>query len=810
LACSAMSPLLVLVQLDSGGRPARAAWTAGFAAKRSLDVRARWSSNAGMSWTASETPAFDAERSSGAGLPRGDRAAVRGARTLMERPHCGCVPWYGRRGSTVEFGILGPLEVRDENRVLEVRGRKRALLALLLVNANRTLSIERIVDELWGEFAPGSASKMVQVYVSQLRKLLADGILRTRPPGYVLELEPEQLDLHHFERLVGVGRAALAEGDAQLAAARLAQALSLWRGPALAEFASEPFAKPEGTRLEERRLAALEERIDADLACGRQGDLVGELESLVARYPLREGLCRRRMLALYRSGRQAEALAVYHETRRVLTEELGLEPSPALRELQRRILAQDPVLELGDGPAVASAPAGESHPETRYARSGDVAIAYQIAGEGSFDLVVVPGYVSHVELGWTTHPFATVLRRLAAVSRLIVFDKRGTGMSDRVAGVASLETRMDDVRAVMDGARSARAAILGISEGAPMSLLFAATYPERVAALVLLGGYARTLWAPDYPWGFTDEHDRAFREGLERLFGARQDGVEAMRWFGRYNDEQLAAFVDFNRRAASPGAWRALNAMNREIDVRHALPAIRVPTLVVHGGDDPPLPVEGARYIAERIPGARLLELPGELHFPAGAALDRAMDEIERFLAGVWEAGGWDETEPERVLATVLFCDIVDSSARAAELGDRAWRELLEHHHVHLRRELRRFRGTVRRSVGDGVLASFDGPARAIRCGCAIVETMRELGLAVRVGLHTGECELSDAKIAGIAVDTGARVAEWAGPGEVLVTGTLKDLVAGSGIRFADRGVHELKGIPGEWRLLSVELGFTQ
>jgi DNA-binding SARP family transcriptional activator/pimeloyl-ACP methyl ester carboxylesterase/class 3 adenylate cyclase len=702
-------------------------------------------------------------------------------------------------GSTVEFRILGPFEARDGNRVLRIReGKQRALLALLVVNANRTLAIERIVDELWGERAPESASKMVQVYVSQLRKLLPDGILLTRPPGYALELEPEQLDLRRFERLLAEGRAALAEGSAEQAAARLAEALALWRGPALAEFASEPFAKPEGAQLEDLRLAALEERIEADLACGRQADLAAELESLVARHPLREGLRRRQMLALYRSGRQAEALAAYLEARRVLAEELGLEPSPALRELQRRILEHDPGLELPGGAPVAAAPTPASHPETRYARSGDVAIAYQIAGEGPFDLVLVPGYVSHVELGWTTHPFAPVLRRLAAASRLIVFDKRGTGMSDRVAEVASLETRMDDVRAVMEGARTPRAAIMGISEGAPMSLLFAATYPERVAALVLLGGYARTRWAPDYPWGFTEEHDRAFREGLERLFGPRQEGVEAMRWFGRYTDEELATFVDFNRRAASPGAWRALNAMNREIDVRNALPAIRVPTLIVHGTDDPPLPIGVARYMAERIPGARLFELPGELHFPAGAALDRTMDEIERFLAGVWQAGGWDDAEPERVLTTVLSFDIVDSSARVTDL---------EHQHAWVRRELRRFRGTELDSPGDGVLASFDGPARAIRCGCAIVEAVRELGLKVRVGLHTGECELIDGKVAGIAVHTAARVAERAGPGEVVVTGTVKDLVAGSRIGFVDRGMHELKGIPGEWRLLAVELG---
>jgi DNA-binding SARP family transcriptional activator/pimeloyl-ACP methyl ester carboxylesterase len=682
----------------------------------------------------------------------------------------------------VDFRILGPLEVRDADRVLPIgAGKQRALLALLLVNANRTLASDQIVDELWGEQVPESAPKMVQVYVSQLRKVLPSEVLRTRPPGYILELGPAQLDLHRFERLVAAGRAALAEGGAEQASALLAEALALWRGPALAEFASEPFATLEGARLEELRLAALEDRIEADLACGRATEVVGELESLIARHPLRESVRRRQMLALYRSGRQAEALAAYQEARRTLAEELGLEPSPALRDLQRQILAQDPALEA----TASAARAPATLPETRYARSGDVAIAYQIAGDGPFDLVLVPGYVSHVELGWTTHPMATILSRLAAASRLMLFDKRGTGMSDRVADVATLETRMDDVRAVMDEARSPRAAVMGISEGAPMSLLFAATHPERVAALVLLGGYARTMWAPDYPWGFTEEQDRAFRTGLERLFGDRPDAIDAMRWFGHYTDEELGAFVDFNRRAASPGAWRALNAMNRGIDVRQVLSTIHVPTLIVHGADDAPLPLAVARYMAQRIPGARLLELEGELHLPAGPALDEAMDEIVRFLEGVWEAGAWNEAEPERVLATVLYCAVADVSGQAFDTP--------------VRHALARFRASEHVPVDGGFYATFDGPARAIRCGCAILEALRELGAEVRLGLHAGECELVDGRVTGIAVQTARRIAQEAQPGELLASSTVKELVAGSDVRFAE--------VAGDGRTFTVELG---
>jgi class 3 adenylate cyclase len=445
-------------------------------------------------------------------------------------------------------------------------------------------------------------------------------------------------------------------------------------------------------------------------------------------------------------------------------------------------------------------------PETRYARSGDVAIAYQVAGDGPFDIVYVPGYLSHVEHGWTMAPFDKILARLASFARLILFDKRGTGMSDRVAGAPTLETRMDDVRAVMDAASCSRAALFGVSEGVPMSLLFAATYPERATALALVGVFARWSWAPDYPWGHTEEQARAEQEWMQRFFfGSPEARAEGVRWIGNLSDEDLQRWVEHSRHAASPAGAQALAEMNAEIDVRHVLPAIRVPTLLMHGSEDFIFPIDGARYMAERIPGARLLELPGERHIPTGAQLDRMLDEVERFFRGVWQGGGWEEPELDRVLATVLFTDIVGSSVRAAELGDRAWRELLQRHHELVRAQLVRFRGHEVNTAGDGFLASFDGPARAIRCAEAVVEGVRTLGLEVRAGLHTGECELLDGKVAGIAVHTGARVASHAAPGEVLVSSTVKDLVAGSGLAFHDRGTHELKGVPGEWRLYALD-----
>ncbi|HEY5098681.1 MAG TPA: adenylate/guanylate cyclase domain-containing protein [Gaiellaceae bacterium] len=443
--------------------------------------------------------------------------------------------------------------------------------------------------------------------------------------------------------------------------------------------------------------------------------------------------------------------------------------------------------------------------ETRYARSGDVHIAYQVVGDGPFDLVFVPGYVTHLELAWKLPTFGPALTETASFSRMIKFDKRGTGMSDPVSGAPTLETRMDDVRAVMDAVGSRRAALFGLSEGASMSVLFAATYPERTAALVLRSAFARTLWAPDYPLGRTeDEYEREIEREL-RLYGPRKQALEAAGALGRFDDDEREAFLDYLRYGASPGMLEALLRMNKDIDIRHVLPAVRVPTLVLHGADDEIVSSEAARYLAGCIPGARFIEQPDVGHLALGEGAHRTFGEMDRFLTDVWESGGWDEAEPDRMLATVLFTDIVGSTAKALELGDRAWRQLLERHHALIRRELLRFRGREIDTAGDGFLATFDGPARAIRCAYAIVEAVEALGIDVRAGLHTGECEIADGKVAGIAVHTGARVAAAAGPGEVVVSSTVKDLVAGSGIEFVDRGLHELKGIPGEWRLFAVQ-----
>jgi pimeloyl-ACP methyl ester carboxylesterase len=446
-------------------------------------------------------------------------------------------------------------------------------------------------------------------------------------------------------------------------------------------------------------------------------------------------------------------------------------------------------------------------PDVLYAKSGDINIAYQVTGEGPFDLVFVPGFVSHIEVAWSLPTFAPFLEQLSSFSRLIRFDKRGTGMSDRVSGAPTLETRMDDVRAVMDAVGSRRAAFYGLSEGAAMSILFAATYPERTAALVLRSAFPRKMWAPDYPWGQTEEEYEREVELDLRIFGPRDEARETVRALGRFEEEEVRSFLNYLRLGSSPGALEALHRMNKEIDVRHVLPAVRVPTLILHGSEDTIVPVEVARYMASRIPTARVVEIPGVGHLALSKGAAVVGGEIERFAKEVWEAGAWEDGAPDRVLATLLFTDIVGSTARAAELGDRTWRELLQRHHAVIRRELVRFRGAELDIAGDGFFARFDGPARAVRCACAISEGVRELGLEVRAGLHTGECEVMEGKVGGIAVHIGARVAKEALPGEVVVSSTVKDLVAGSGLRFREHGSVELKGVPEEWRLYAVERG---
>ncbi len=437
-------------------------------------------------------------------------------------------------------------------------------------------------------------------------------------------------------------------------------------------------------------------------------------------------------------------------------------------------------------------------PQIRYARSGDVHIAYQVTGDGPLDLVFVPGFISHLEHAWEELGLARFFHRLETFARLIRFDKRGTGLSDRVADTSTLEERIDDVRAVMDAVGTERAALFGISEGGPMAILFAATHPERTRSLVVYGSYARRAWAPDFPLGRTEAEFEQLIDLIEREWGGPA-AIELWAPSAAADDHFKQWWAKSLRLAASPGAAAAIARMTRDIDVRHVLPAIRVPTLILHRTGGRINRLEHARYLAERIPAARLVELAGTDHVPWVGDADALLDEVQEFLTGVRRG-----PEVDRVLATVVLTDIVGATECAAARGDRRWRDLLETHHALVRRELTRFRGREVDTAGDGFLATFDGPARAVHCACAIADGVRSRGLQIRAGLHTGECEVMGEKIGGLAVHIGARVAAVAAPGEILVSHTVKDLVAGSGLRFEDRGMHTLKGVPGEWRLYAV------
>jgi pimeloyl-ACP methyl ester carboxylesterase len=490
--------------------------------------------------------------------------------------------------------------------------------------------------------------------------------------------------------------------------------------------------------------------------------------------------------------------------------ELAVSKSEYFRDQRRAIdaicgLLQTRWVRGPDGGAAATAASGDRTPggrfvaapgsvwvpETRYARSGDVNIAYNVVGDGPLDLVFVMGWLSHIELMWHEPSFARFLRRLASFSRLITFDKRGTGLSDRVAEsrLPNLEQRMDDVRAVMDAVGSERAALLGVSEGGPLSVLFAATYPERTAGLVLYGAMARRLRADDYPWGPTDEEFADLvartRDNWEKRWDLQGRAPSAA-----HTEAYQDWFDTWRRTSASPGAVATLMRMNGEIDVRAVLPTIRVPTLVVHRTDDMTVPVEGGRHLAAHVPGARYVELSGIDHMPFLGEIDTMLDHIEAFLTGAGRA-----VDRDGVLATVMLAEVADSVAT----------DLISRLRARASQEVRRFRGREVSTTEDRVFATFDGPARAIRCARAIVEAGVGIGLDVRAGLHTGECELGGGRVTGVAVQIAERVAAAAARGEVVVSSTVRELVAGSGLSFVDRGSTVVEGVPGRWRLFRVE-----
>ncbi|HKX83648.1 MAG TPA: alpha/beta fold hydrolase [Pyrinomonadaceae bacterium] len=439
-------------------------------------------------------------------------------------------------------------------------------------------------------------------------------------------------------------------------------------------------------------------------------------------------------------------------------------------------------------------------PETRYVQSGDANIAYQVVGEGDIDIVFVMGWVSHLEYFWKHHLFASFLNRLASFSRLILFDKRGTGLSDRVplSELPTLEQRMEDVHAVMDAVDSKRAVLIGVSEGGPMCSLFAATYPERTSALVMIGTYAKRIRDDDYPWAPTTEQREAFFELMQRDWG-KPVGIEERAPSMAADPEFRDWWATYLRMGASPGAAVALTKMNAEIDVRHVLPSIRVPTVVIHRSGDLCLKVEEGRYVASKIPGCKYVELGGIDHLPFVGDQDEILDQIEQFIAGVHYSG-----EHDRVLATVLNLRIADWTGEANKRSEAEWAELLATAREIVARQLEVFRGREVAYDKRGILATFDGPARAIRCATVIAEAARQHGLGVKTGLHTGECDVVDDNYSGVAVDLARKIADGSSNGNILVSRTVKDLVAGSGLKFDDAGVHSFEGIEGNWRLFTV------
>ena len=439
-------------------------------------------------------------------------------------------------------------------------------------------------------------------------------------------------------------------------------------------------------------------------------------------------------------------------------------------------------------------------PSTKYARSGDISIAYQVFGAGPVDLVVVPGWVSNIDAFWEEPTFARFFQRLGSFARVILFDKRGTGLSDRVTDTPMLEERMDDVRAVMDAVGSKRAALLGYSEGGPMCMLFAVTYPERTEALITVGSYARMASAPDYPFGRTPKQQQDLLDSIRERWG-EPIGIDVRVPSLAKDDRFLAFWAKYLRASGSPTTVHALTRMNYEIDVRHVLPSIRVPTLLLHPARDRAVSVECSRYMAQRIPGAKLIEIDSDDHLSFLTRPNEVPDLVQEFLTG--KRGAIDE---DRVVKTIMFSDIVGSTELAGKLGDARWRDLRDAHHDAVRRALAIYRGQEVDTAGDGFYAAFDGPARAIRCACEVRNSAKSLGMTTRVGLHTGECLIGE-KISGLAVHIGARVAGLAPAGRVLVSQTVKDLVAGSGFEFEPFGAHVLKGISDSWNLYLVKEG---
>jgi DNA-binding SARP family transcriptional activator/pimeloyl-ACP methyl ester carboxylesterase len=672
----------------------------------------------------------------------------------------------------VQISLLGPLRMDGESGEVVLRAAKeRSLVAALALSPGQAVGCETLIDALWGDAPPASARKTLQTYVANVRRSLGTELVATAESGsaYVLRLDADDVDVGRFRTLVQRGEEALRSGSIERARQDLGEAVALWRGDPFAGAGPSTGLAAVAIRLEEEYLTALEARLAADLAAGCHGELVGELQALVREHPFRERLWGHLMVALYRSGRQADALAAYQQARVRLRDDLGLEPGGELRRLEQAVLDQDPSLDAPD-PSRASAGPDQQVPRSpvRYAVTGDgVHVAYQIVGDGPIDVLAVPGFVSHLDMWWDA-PTDRLVRRLASFSRLVLFDKRGMGLSDRPAHI-DVEQWVADAVAVLDAAGSERAVILGISAGAPTAALLAASHPDRAHALIMYGGYARFLADDDHPLGAEPGALEARIRRIEANWGTGA-GIGTLAASRASDPAAREYWARCQTISASPSAAAAFLRALTAIDIRPVLPSITAPTLILHPTRDQTIPVEAARQSRDLIPGARLVELDTDIHLIwLSDVIDQITREIEAFIT---------QTAPlpavDRALATVL--------ALSAPPGDAA----VERHGGHL--------------LPSGALATFDGPAQAIRCALALVSQDQTLAAAV----HTGECELHPDGLRGVAVDVAEQLAATTPPGQVHVTQTVRDLIVGSPIALVPRTPRTFQGIPGTWDILAV------
>jgi DNA-binding SARP family transcriptional activator/pimeloyl-ACP methyl ester carboxylesterase len=683
----------------------------------------------------------------------------------------------------VQVSLLGSLKVEVESGdVVITAAKERSLLAALALNPDRVVDTDALVDALWGDAPPTTARKTLQTYVSNLRRALGSDVIVTEPAGYLLRIDADAVDVSRFRALVRAGEDTLRAGFIDLARARLGEAVAQWRGEPLAGVAPHTGLAVETVRLREEYLGAVETRIGADLAAGCGGELVAELEVLVREHPFRERLWAHLMVALYRGGRQADALAACGRARTILREELGLDPGGELRRVEQAVLEHDPTLQASPArPAPTPATLTAARPPVRYARAADgVHVAYRIVGDGPIDIIAVPGFVSHLDMWWDA-PTDHLVRRLGSFSRLILFDKRGMGLSDRPP-VVDVEHWVDDTLAVLDAAGSERAVILGISAGAPTAMLFSAIHPTRTHALILHGGYARFLPGDGYDPGFDRSRADSFTDNMIRKWGTGS-GISALAPSRKHDPAARAFWARCQTLAASPAAAGTFLRAMMEIDVRHVLSTIACPTLILHAARDLNVPVEAARLCRNLIHGAELVELDSDIHLIwLSDVIDEITNQIERFIGReVASVGDFD-----RALATVL--------AVAMRHRD-SWPEQWFHSTVE------QWRG---RPIDTPGLARFDGPARAVRCAQALLGALASHGQETGAAIHTGECVLAANDVQGAAVDIARQLAIHARSGEVLVSQTVRDLLVGSNITLERRDSQRFDGIEGVWDVFSV------